>query len=282
MVKNRILALIVTMLVFSLSGCSRSPEPVSSPDETLTRATIPVTEPAQTIPPATIALETVPPATRPPETEPTRPPCELYIPGIGTEEVIQYFSEVCLQAEYYETGNPTRLQKWVRPICYTLQGYYTETDYAVLQNFVNELNEMEGFPGMYEISDHNTANLTIYFCSQYKLIELMGEDFQGMDGAVTFWYTNDEIDNAIICYRTDLDQQLRNSVILEEVYNGLGPIQDTALRPDSIIWSEFSQPQELTELDWLILKLLYHPDMKCGMDEWECASVIRDLYYENP
>ena len=282
MVKNRIPALIVAILVFSLSGCSRSPEPVSSPDETLTRATIPTEETAETLPPPTVMPETVPPTTLPPETEATIPPCELYIPGVSTEEVITYFSEVCLQAEFFDSGNPTRLQKWLHPICYTLQGYYTETDYAVLQNFVYELNQIEGFPGMYEISDHNSANMVIHFCSQNKLIEIMGENFYGMDGAVTFWYTNDVIDNAVICYRTDLDQQLRNSVILEEIYNGLGPIQDTELRPDSIIWSEFSQPQELTEMDWLILKLLYHPDMKCGMDEWECASVIRQLYYENP
>jgi hypothetical protein len=30
-------------------------------------------------------------------------------------------------------------------------------------------------------------------------------------------------------------------VILEEVYNGLGPVQDTALRPDSLIYSDFSE-----------------------------------------
>ena len=107
----------------------------------------------------------------------------------------------------------------------------------------------------------------------------MGDDFYGMDGGVTFWYLDDEIYDATICYRTDLSQQLRNSVILEEIYNGLGPIQDTDLRPDSIIYAEFSQPQKLTEMDELILRLLYHPQMKCGMTADECEAVIRRLYY---
>ena len=83
----------------------------------------------------------------------------------------------------------------------------------------------------------------------------------------------------MICIRTDIDQQVRNSVIMEEIYNGLGPVQDTSLRKDSIIYSGFSQPQWLTAVDELIVKLLYHPDIKCGMDAAACESVIRSVYY---
>ena len=77
----------------------------------------------------------------------------------------------------------------------------------------------------------------------------------------------------------DLDQEVRNSVILEEIFNGLGPVQDTDLREDSIAYSGYSIPQELTEIDELILKLLYHPDIVCGMNAQECEAVIRQLYY---
>jgi hypothetical protein len=59
----------------------------------------------------------------------------------------------------------------------------------------------------------------------------------------------------------------------------LGPIQDTGLRPDSIIYQEYSEPQELTEVDELILKLLYHPDILPGMNAAQCEEVIRRLYY---
>jgi hypothetical protein len=66
---------------------------------------------------------------------------------------------------------------------------------------------------------------------------------------------------------------------MEEIYNGLGPVQDTALREDSLIWQGYSIPQELTAVDELILKLLYHPDILCGMDARQCEEVIRALYY---
>ena len=32
-------------------------------------------------------------------------------------------------------------------------------------------------------------------------------------------------------------------------------------------------------VDWLILKLLYHPDIKCGMNAQQCEEIIRKLYY---
>jgi hypothetical protein len=112
------------------------------------------------------------------------------------------------------------------------------------------------------------------------MTELMGSQYTNMDGAVTFWYNMDnEIYDAIICCLNSLGQSLRNSVILEELYNGLGPVQDTSLRPDSLIYAEFSEPQELSEIDKLILQLLYHPDMECGMDSVQCEEVIRKLYY---
>ncbi|MBR6561952.1 MAG: DUF2927 domain-containing protein, partial [Oscillospiraceae bacterium] len=79
--------------------------------------------------------------------------------------------------------------------------------------------------------------------------------------------------------RHDLSQTLRNSVILEEIYNGLGPVQDTNLRPDSLIYQAYSEPQWLTDIDELIMRLLYHPEIRPGMNAQECEQVIRRLYY---
>ena len=111
------------------------------------------------------------------------------------------------------------------------------------------------------------------------MTSLMGPEYTYMDGAVRFWYVNDEIIDSIICYRTDINQYTRNSVILEEIYNGLGPIQDTNLRTDSIIFQGYSEPQWLTPMDELILRLLYHPDILPGMDAQQCEQIIRTLYH---
>lgn len=258
-------ALCIAMLIILLfSGCDKSSE---------------ITHISTTVPPETTTVlpETTAATTVPPVTEASHSP--LYIPGISVEEVISCFNEVCLQAEYINSGDPSVLQKWGSPIYYHLNGSYTTDDFETLSCFVDSLNEIEGFPGIQETFQEEEANLTIHFCDDDTLVSLMGDRFWGTDGAVTFWYTEDVIYQAIICYRDDIDQYTRNSVILEELYNGLGPIQDTFLREDSIIYAEFSQPQQLTDMDWLILKLLYHPSMQCGMDISACEAMIRQLYY---
>ena len=242
-------------------------------------------QPAETIPPETTAHTTAP--TTQPTTEPveTTPPTtlpehsSLYIPDLSVEDVIVYFNEVCLDAEIVNSGDPSFLQKWDVPIYYLLDGTLTEEDRQVLESFAAWLNTIEGFPGIYETTDIGQANLKIYFCSEDEMLSILGSNFAGCDGGVTFWYMNNAIYDATICCRTDLYQYLRNSVIMEEIYNGLGPVQDTDLRPDSLIFSGFSEPQSLTPVDELILRLLYHPQMQVGINAAECEAVIRQLYY---
>lgn len=263
MKRTRVYILLAIVLTGLLSGCV-SADAVPAGTEINTEPTV---------------LQTLPPATEFP-TQPTQAAhSPLYIPGIPVEDVIAAFQEVVLNAEFIHSGDPTALQKWTEPIFYRVEGTPTGEDLQTLERFVLELNYIEGFPGMYESPGEYEANLPIYFCSEGELLDRMGDGFLGNDGAVTFWYENDRIYRGILCIRTDLDQQLRNSVILEEIYNGLGPIQDTDLRPDSIIYAGFSQPQQLTDMDWLLLKLLYHPDMVCGMTADQCGAVIRQLYY---
>lgn len=233
---------------------------------TATATAVPTAEPTST-----------PTAT--PTSIPTPAHSALYVPGVSVEDVITYFNEVCLDAEFVNSGDATRVQKWTTPIRYVLNGNYTDMDLQVLGNMITRLNTIEGFPGMYEAEEAYQANLRIHFCTQQEMIDLLGSNFANMDGGVTFWYSENRIYDEIICYRWDIGQHVRNSVILEEIYNGLGPVQDTNLRPDSIIYAGYSEPQSLTQVDELILKLLYHPDIKCGMNAEECETVIRRLYY---
>lgn len=262
--KRSFIAAVAVVMIISLSACRQSNLPAESMhfEEPTTSSE---TETSETTASAPIS----------PEPEHS----QLYIPGVSVEDVILYFNEVCLDSEIINSGDPRYVQKWIAPIYYSLEGDYTDADLAMLTSFTDWLNSIEGFPGISRNEDPYKRNLRIHFCDEQTLLSLMGPNFEGTDGAVTFWYADDIIYNAIICYRTDLNQYLRNSVILEEIYNGLGPIQDTSLRSDSIIYQGFSDPQQLTAIDELILRLLYHPDIQPGMNKQQCEQVIRSLYY---
>lgn len=262
--KNHFLVLFaLVLLLCSFSSCGNA-QPHSESTISTQSATVPPFQETE--------IPTVAPVTEPKHSE-------LYIPDIPVEDVIVYFNEVCLDSEITHSGDPSYVQKWAEPIFYSLHGDYTEEDLIALSSLTRWLNTIDSFPGIFETLGPEYTNLQIHFCSQSDMIDLMGENFWGMDGAVTFWYSNNEIYDSIICCRSDLDQYLRNSVIIEELYNGLGPVQDTSLRQDSIIYQGFSQPQWLSPIDELILQLLYHPDMQPGMNAQQCEQVIRSLYY---
>lgn len=260
------------IMLLMLTGCGKTeqtPEKEQIPETAIT------TEIDQPAPEPTPEVLPTPEPTPSPEPEHST----LYIEGLSVEDVIEYFNEVCLDAEFVNSGDPSKLQKWTVPITYFINGEPTEEDMQTLTGFEAWLNTVEGFPGMLGTEDPLRANLRIHFCTQQEMVDIMGDNFNGLDGGVTFWYDNDKIYSEVICYRSDIDQSVRNSVILEEIYNGLGPVQDTWLREDSIAYAAYSTPQSLTEIDELILKLLYHPDMICGMNMAQCGEVIRNLYY---
>lgn len=280
---RRMISIVMLLaLIFCLTACGMFAAPTEPPTPPESVHTPPSSTPEPSVDPTEKEELPVDPVPDPepssePETEPEH--SELYIEGLAVEDVITYFNEVCLDGEYVHSGDPSVVQKWTEPIVYALHGDPTEQDLEVLRQFTVWLNNYPGFPGIYEQADTEYANLQIYFCSLEELHERMGPVEEDLDGMVTFWYNNDEIYDATICIRNDLDQDIRNSVILEELYNGLGPIQDTQLREDSLIYAGYSAPQALTEIDELILKLLYHHDIRCGMNAEECEAVIRQLYY---
>lgn len=202
--------------------------------------------------------------------------------SLPIDEVINYFCEVVLKTEYSDgVGDATLVQKWTDRICYRIYGEATEQDKLILTEFFQQLNEIEGFPGIVPAGENDLTDLALYFYDYESFNRSFGEflNYEMADGAVQYWYYTDTnvIYDARIGYRTDVDQYTRNSVLLEEVFNGLG-ITDTVLREDSIAYQGFSQPQELSEIDWLMIKLLYHPKMKAGMNREECARLIREIY----
>lgn len=296
--RNRILALAAAILIL-LTGCHMIPAPPATSTENTAAVSTNTTETVHTTPSTTAAAvtteateETTAAAVTAEATEETTAaPTEtteitepahsdLFIPYVSADDMVRYFNEVCLDAEFVNGGDATKLQRWEQPVCYSIHGAPTDADLQVLENLVQWLNTVEGFPGIFEADETWQTNMAIYFCEQQELIDRMGEQYWGTDGAFTFWYDGqDVIYDCTICIRTDLEQEVRNSVILEEIYNSLGPAQDTELRQESIIYSGYSTPQALHPIDQVILQLLYHPSLSCGMSAADCETIIRELYY---
>ena len=207
----------------------------------------------------------------------------LYLPQYSAEQIITYFEEIALDMEYTDgTGDASLIQKWNGPMYYRITGNPTDTDLAILEDFFDQLNAIPGFPGIHPAEEGVLSNLNIGFMNPTDFKLAFSGFLQGEDayGATQFWYytATNEIHTANIGYRTDIDQATRSSVLLEEIVNMLG-LSDTVLRQDSIVYQYSNTNTALSDVDWVILKLLYDPAIQCGMDAQHCREILAELYY---
>ena len=261
---KKILPLLLCVLL--LSACASIDVPVPDTTAPTTLQTEETTEPT---------VETTA------ETKPLH--SELYLPEYSVEQIIEYFNEVVLNVEYTDgTGDATLVQKWLFPIYYNVYGNPTDEDLAVLNDLFAQLNAVAGFPGIYPVSGMVQENLSISFFSPDVFRDEFSSVVNGEDayGATQFWYYTDtnELYHGRIGHRTDIPQTERSSIIVEEIINTLG-ITDTVLREDSIVYQYTNENLTLSDVDWVILKLLYDPAIESGMDKDACEAVIRQLYY---
>ena len=209
---------------------------------------------------------------------------ELYNPNYTVDEVFACFKEVVLSTEYTENEQSGALvQKWILPIFYSIEGDCSENDKKVITDFIDELNKIDGFPKMYPAESSRQPCLVMDFMSAGKLYDEMGDvvRFERSDGISQFWFLLrvNVICGAKIGYDRTMADAVRTAVLLEEIVNVLGVSNDTETRSDSIVYSGYTEIDTLSEMDWLILRILYNDEIKCGMNEDECYRAIKRIYY---
>ena len=208
----------------------------------------------------------------------------FYNPDYTADEVFAYFKEVVLSSEYTENvENSGLVQKWILPIYYIIEGDHSDEDKRIITDFINELNQIDGFPGMYPVENGKRPNFVMNFMSSGELMQKMGSavNFEWSDGISQFWFLLrvNVICRAQIGYDKSMSNAVRPAVLLEEIVNAIGVSNDTETRKDSVVYSEYTETDHLSEMDWLILRILYSDQIKCGMNEDECYAAIKSIYY---
>lgn len=201
-----------------------------------------------------------------------------YADRVSVDKMAYYFNDVCFGSEYGASLSKQTLAKWQDPIMLYIDGVATMSDYEVLMDFLDFLNDIDGFPGIMQIRDKTQANLVVHFYGQAQFITETNRN--DADGLATFNYetATGVITDGDVYIRTDIDQTNRNSVILEELYQVLGPTKDTLVRKDSIIYQR-SNPEKLSDVDKSIMRLLYCERITAGMTAAESEEIIREVYY---
>lgn len=257
-----------------LGGCSPIEPPEQTPSPTVSQSPAPTPVPSPT---PTPTPEPTPTPTPSPTPEPTPTPT----PVPTGEELLDYFVEIALYTEYGDSGTtePVLLCRRLNPVYYHLTGSYTEEDRTTLTRLAEQLNQIDGFPGIYETTDPAQANMNLSFLPREEMDARTAHIGDNFDGYVTYyWYTDThEIHHANILYCTDMTGSLRSGVLCEELIQSLGLSNDSYTYPDSIFYQGYSEISWPADMDWALIALLYHPDLQPGMDEETVRQILTPL-----
>lgn len=288
---KKVTAIIICLIVvFTSASCVRINNITNTETTTVTKtvnekqtaaADFTVPEPETTV---------IPETTTEPETETTtvqttipKPEhSDMYIKGVSTEMMVEYFAETVLSAEYArDSGHKVLVQKWNKPVRYYIHGInYNSTDIYYITEFFERLNRIDGFPGAYRVNFGESYNLEIKFCTRLELQAktITVDETCAAFTSFTFNTATDEIQNGTILYCHDIPRDQRQSVIQEEILNCMGMSDDTLLRTNSVIY-QYSNYNTADEVDMTLFALLYSDRIKCGMNREQCAAAIKEIYY---
>jgi hypothetical protein len=196
-----------------------------------------------------------------------------------------------LQSEYDD--NPKRVIKWKEPmLLHVIKKEESKLQMSVIKKTIAEINRLatDGFK-IILTNNLSRSNAILYLCSKEQIAELNPYFYKmftkDIDYDITgLAYTEFDtkmynIDKALIFINSEYSFDNQESTILEEITQSLGLAFDSKTYTNSIFYEEkFKQKvrvNKYSRLDRDIVRLLYHPKMKSGLDSIEVERVIKKI-----
>lgn len=186
-------------------------------------------------------------------------------------ELIAYFKEIAFGFEVGDVSEVTR--KWNQDIIiYVINPQY-EPLLEELERVVNELNELIAKDNV-ELrltSDDTLSNFTVQFVN--------GQENLGF-ASVSFDDDNYIYSGYMYVNRKNTSFQIQKHHIREELTQALGLLQDSYRYADSIFQKRGTSVTEFSNYDKAVIKLLYHPKMKVGLDATQVDPILDEIVDE--
>lgn len=190
----------------------------------------------------------------------------------------------CLQyssfgAEYNSTNS--LLKRWESDIKIYTCGAITDKDSMMLDDFIMQLSFRCPFlPRISRTNTESAANVVIYYGPLDTLKDHVPNYVEDNWGFFTYKYNGDyEIYQAQIAIASDVTRQRqRNHLVMEELIGTLGLANDHNLYSDSIVYAPWTETQELSDIDWLMMNMLYHPSLSCGMSYQQARGILLNTF----
>lgn len=231
------------------------------------------------------------------------------------EQVLDFFGTVALQAEYSseelepsenEAGDAVSythpLARWeTDTIYYTIDGSKNAPDTTtIVQQVIGNLNAIPNLPDILPADESHTASLTISIGTQEAIQYMMQME---SDGFNTFSYDLQdyhvtkgkvylyamELSENNLPMDSDMTMHLTEDrikhIVTEEITQTMGLPNDCTGYPESVLDDDANEATSLSNLDTMILVMMYSKDFKSGMSYDETMqradTYLMDTVYTN-
>ena len=195
-------------------------------------------------------------------------------------EVISYFKEISLGFENGGVSEITR--KWNSTMKIFIGGNSNSILLNELNKIINDINEIVTDNFSAEIvSDSSISNYYIYFGKGEEYAKIFPSQSQYVNnnlGLFNIWWNNNYINRGIMyvdIFRANEQGQLH--LLREELTQSLGLGQDSERYLNSIFQINWTTTSFYSQIDKDIIRLLYHPNMKVGLNENEVDVLLRSI-----
>ncbi len=215
-----------------------------------------------------------------------------YIPTEFEYELIDYFKEIALNAEYSSKDKLQKTIKWKQPMMLFVvkEGEHIpqiKTIKKVIQT-ISELT-LDGFK-IELIEEKSKSNAILYLLNKDKVEEIDPSFFNGISGdfvglSLATYNGRNNITSAKIFIDIEESIEIQKSVILEEITQSIGLMNDSEKYSNSIFYEKQMEENivnvQYSAIDKDIIKLLYHRRMKSGLNNKEVERVIKRIFKNN-
>ncbi len=174
-------------------------------------------------------------------------------------------------------GGASKLTRWEDTIKIYVSGSPSKQDLSELDEFIMECaTHCPNMPNIRIVSDASRANVSIWYGPLNQLKDHSEFYVEGNWGFFSYWYGNNHrMTRAEIVIATDVNtQDSKNHLLREELTGAFGLTNDHFVYSDSILFGEWTTTQEFSDVDWLMLNMLYDPDLTPGMSGREARAIL--------
>ena len=207
------------------------------------------------------------------------------------KEIYNYFLKIALKTEYGYSPNKTI--KWTEPMkVFISQKEKYKTQVSIIQETIEKINNLVSDGFKIELTEYtHNSNTIIYLGNRERINELrktflkdFNVNFAGL-ADIEVDFVNFNIVKARIFIDTDEILEDQRAIILEEITQSIGLMNDSEIYTDSTFFQNKILPDKKYhnhfDIDKELIKLLYSPYMKPGLDSKKVEKVFRRYYKAN-